>query len=188
MIRYYTNRELAQKLEVNLARWKRWSRSFLPPDPLGGMQSGYARQYLFKDLFKVFFGGYLLAHLKLSVTDSRKVLDEVTSWLGSNGFFDWDFSGKNKKDSESFSNDVWLYFCPLASPGSDSQTDFRYLIRKVIDVQPRGSVGNRQTVVTYGEEFIPEKDFSASSVLRHPDMHGLNMSALYDTVVAKLTQ
>jgi hypothetical protein len=49
MIHYYTNREISQKLEINLARWKRWSRSFLPPDPLGGMQSGYARQYAFKE-------------------------------------------------------------------------------------------------------------------------------------------
>ena len=97
MIHYYTNRELAEKLEVNLARWKRWSRSFLPPDPLGGMQSGYARQYLFKDLFKVFLGGYLLGHLKLSVNESRKVLDDISPWLGNNGFFDWDFSDKEKK-------------------------------------------------------------------------------------------
>ena len=88
MIRYYTNRELAQKLEVNLARWKRWSRSFLPPDPLGGMQSGYARQYLFKDLFKVFLGGFLLGHLKLSVAESQKVLADISPWLEANGFYD----------------------------------------------------------------------------------------------------
>jgi hypothetical protein len=188
MIHYYTNRELAQKLEINLARWKRWSRSFLPPDPLGGMQSGYARQYLFKDLFKVFFGGYFLAHLKLSVTASRKVLDDLSPWLAINGFLDLDASGRKENETGSFSNDVWIYFCPLASVGNDSEPGFRYLIRKVIDVQPRGSAGNRQTVVTYEEEFIPEEDFSALDVLRHPEMHGINLSALYDTVVAKLIQ
>jgi hypothetical protein len=156
MIHYYTNRELAQKLEINLARWKRWSRSFLPPDPLGGMQSGYARQYLFKDLFKVFFGGYLLGHLKLSVVDSRKVLDDLSPWLRKNGFFDWASAGKKKKETGVLSADVWVCFCPLSSPTDDAEPDFRYLIRKVLDVQPGERSGNRQTVVTYEEEFIPE--------------------------------
>lgn len=188
MIHYYTNRELAQKLEVNLARWKRWSRSFLPPDPLGGMQSGYARQYLFKDLFKVFFGGYLLGHLKLSVPDSRKVLVDLNSWMGKNGFFDWNSSGKEKKETGGLLADVWVHFCPLSTPTSDPEPDFRYLIRRVLDVKTAESAQGRRTVVTYEDEFIPEEDFSAFDVLRHPDMHGVNLSALYDTVAAKLTQ
>ena len=45
MIKFYTNRELSEKLSIGLSKWKRWSREFLPPDPLGGLQSGYARQY-----------------------------------------------------------------------------------------------------------------------------------------------
>jgi len=188
MIRYYTNRELAQKLEINLARWKRWSRSFLPPDPLGGMQSGYARQYLFKDLFKVFLGGYLLAHLKLSVTDSRKVLDNLAPWMGNNGFLDGDFSGKKKNGAKPLSRDVWIYFLPVASEGSDRDREFRYLIRKTLDVRRADRAGKRRTVVTYEEAIIPEKDCNASDVLRHPDMHGINLSALYDMVVAKLNQ
>jgi len=188
MIHYYTNRELAQKLEINLARWKRWSRSFLPPDPLGGMQSGYARQYLFKDLFKVFFGGYLLGHLKLPVADSRKVLDDLSPWLGKNGFFDWDSSGKKKKETGSLLADVWIYFCPLSSPNSEPEPHFCYLVCRVFDVQPADGAQGRRTVVTYEEEFIFEEDFSALDVLRHPDMHAINLSALYDTVVSKLTQ
>ena len=45
MIRFYLNRELSDRLGIRLSRWKRWSREFLPPDPLGGLQSGFARQY-----------------------------------------------------------------------------------------------------------------------------------------------
>lgn len=186
MIYYYTNRELAQKLEINLARWKRWSRSFLPPDPLGGMQSGYARQYLFKDLFKVFFGGYLLGHLKLSVPDSRKVLDDLSPWLGKNGFFDWDFSAKEKRETGGLLADVWIYFCPLTSSTGDPEPEFCYLIRSVLDVQPAERFPERRTVVTYEDEFISEEDFSAPDVLRHPNMHGINLSALHANVVAKL--
>jgi hypothetical protein len=184
MIHYFTNRELAQKLEINLARWKRWSRSFLPPDPLGGMQSGYARQYLFKDLFKVFFGGYLMGHLKLSVADSRKVLDDLSPWLEKNGFYDWNSSDKEKKETGGLLADVWVYFCPFASTGAEPE--LRYLIRRVLDVQSADSAQGRRTVVTYEEDFIPEEEFSAVDVLRHPDMHGINFSALHANVVAKL--
>jgi hypothetical protein len=45
MIKFFTNREVSNRLDINLSKWKRWSREFLPPDPLGGMQSGFARQY-----------------------------------------------------------------------------------------------------------------------------------------------
>ena len=152
------------------------------------MQSGYARQYLFKDLFKVFFGGVLLAHLKLSVTDSRKVLDDLSPWLGNNGFFDQDFSGKENKETTHFSNEVWICFCPLPSPASDGQTGFRYLIRNVVDVQPVDSAHPRRIAVTCEDDFIPEEDFNTLDVLHHPGMHVINLSAMYDRVVAKLTQ
>ena len=33
-MKYYTNRELSRLFDINLATWKRWSREFLPPDPL----------------------------------------------------------------------------------------------------------------------------------------------------------
>ena len=66
MVTFYQNRELSQKLGVKLAKWKRWSREFLPPDPLGGLQSGYARQYNLNDAFSVYLGGYLVSELKFS--------------------------------------------------------------------------------------------------------------------------
>lgn len=87
MIRFYTNRELAEKLEINLARWKRWSREFLPPDPLGGMQSGFARQYNPDDGFKVFLCGHLVAELKFSIPDARIVLSDLRGWLKECGFY-----------------------------------------------------------------------------------------------------
>ncbi|MBW2491912.1 MAG: hypothetical protein JRE65_12275, partial [Deltaproteobacteria bacterium] len=55
MIKFFTNRELSDSLDIKLTKWKRWSREFLPPDPLGGMQSGYARQYHPDQAFTVFF-------------------------------------------------------------------------------------------------------------------------------------
>ena len=87
MLKIYTNRDLSVRLGINLAKWKRWSREFLPPDPLGGMQSGFARQYNFNDAFKVFLGGYLVAGLKLTIPEAKKVLQDLDKWLLDKGFY-----------------------------------------------------------------------------------------------------
>lgn len=86
MLKFYNNRELAGKLQINLAKWKRWSREFLPPDPLGGIQSGYARQYHPDQVFIVYLGGYFVAHLKFTIPEAKKILTDLQRWLNENGF------------------------------------------------------------------------------------------------------
>ena len=91
MIKFYTNRELSQTFRINLAKWKRWSREFLPPDPLGGLQSGYARQYNLNEAFRVFLGGHLVGALKYTIPDTRQILNDLHQWLTAHGFY-FDFS------------------------------------------------------------------------------------------------
>jgi hypothetical protein len=69
-----SNRELSRRLNVDLAKWKRWSRTFLLPDPRAGMQRGVTREYTIEDAFTVHLGGYLLGTLKLSAVESRKII------------------------------------------------------------------------------------------------------------------
>ena len=92
MIKFYTNKALSQAFKVNLAKWKRWSREFLPPDPLGGLQSGYARQYNLDEAFTVFLGGHLVADLKYTIPESRQILDDLQQWLVDHEFY-FDYSG-----------------------------------------------------------------------------------------------
>ena len=87
MIRFYTSRDLARRFKINLAKWKRWAREFLPPDPLGGMQSGYARQYHPDQAFSVLVGGHLVADHKFSIPQARRVLADLKPWMRHNGFF-----------------------------------------------------------------------------------------------------
>ena len=93
MIKFYTNKELSQIFDINLARWKRWSREFLPPDPLGGLQSGYARQYNLDEAFTVFLGGHLVAALKFTIPEARQILFELRQWLLDHDLY-FDFSGR----------------------------------------------------------------------------------------------
>jgi hypothetical protein len=88
MVQYYTNRELSNRLKINIARWKRWSREFLPPDPLGGLQSGYARQYNLNDAFTVFIGGYLVKDLDFAIPEAKQILLDLRASFIEMGFLE----------------------------------------------------------------------------------------------------
>ena len=87
MIKFYTNKELSKKFDVNLARWKRWSREFLAPDPLGGLQSGYARQYNPDEAFTVALGGHLVGDMKFSIPEAKQILFDLHQWLVDHRFY-----------------------------------------------------------------------------------------------------
>ena len=188
MVRYYNNRELAGKLEVNLARWKRWSRSFLPPDPLGGMQSGYARQYLFKDLFKVYLGGFLIGHLKLTVAQSQQVLVDISPWLDENGFLDWNNSNGKEEKSGTQMPDQTIYFCPLAAIDSSEASGFHYQIREVVQKIDRHQGSDCRTSITYRETYLPASSDRGACPCDHPQVRVINLTALFHLVVQKLVQ
>ncbi len=87
MIKFFTNRQLSKKLDINLARWKRWSREFIAPDPLGGMQSGYARQYNPDEAFNVYLGGHLVSDLKFAIPEAKQILADLQQWFKDKGFY-----------------------------------------------------------------------------------------------------
>ncbi|BBO66830.1 hypothetical protein DSCA_07600 [Desulfosarcina alkanivorans] len=186
MIHYYTNRELSEKLEINLARWKRWSRSFLPPDPLGGMQSGYARQYTFKDLLKVFLGGHLISHLRLSVQDSRKVLADLAPWLKKAGFFDMNGSLGAESQKTEPPQPYRIYFCPLPRAETRNGSNFGYLIRRSVSVDSDESAPGHRVTERVAETLIHSGAPDGRTFLTDPNVRIINISALVDLLVDRL--
>lgn len=187
MIHYYTNKEISNLLGINLAKWKRWSRSFLPPDPLGGMQSGYARQYVFKDVFKVFLGGYLISHLKLSVTESKQVLVDLVPWLRKEGFLRLSGSNKELLERKRSAGGYRIYFCLQPPGGGNAKPGNRYLIRKTIDATTK-EMPSAWHVVEVLSETMLRAEYSESSVealLKDPYLHLINLTALYTLLAEK---
>ena len=186
MIHYFTNREIAEKLDINLARWKRWSRSFLPPDPLGGLQSGYARQYVFKDLFKVYLGGYLVSHLKLSVIDAQTVLADLSPWLKKKGFLELNGSVEKVKENVGCEHPYQIFLRPLTVDNEKETSAFGYLVHRIIDTQPNGERGRHihQTI----EETILGCDIpDGPTFLMAPDVYIINLSAVFYDLIERLT-
>jgi hypothetical protein len=118
---YYNSKYLSEKLGINPAKWKRWAREFLPPDPLGGLQSGVARQFNVKDAFKVYLGGYLVSEMKFTIPDASQILSELSVWLQNNGFF----SFNPRRDSKNCSPPYHIYIYGIGPQR------FAYAIRSV---------------------------------------------------------
>ncbi|MGB5618815.1 MAG: hypothetical protein WBM78_18385 [Desulfobacterales bacterium] len=155
MLRFFSNRELSAGLSIPLARWKRWSREFLPPDPLGGLQSGVARQFSVDEALIVFLGGHLVAELKTSVPDARQILKDLTSCLRDIGLF------ANSRIHERFSAgaaDAIIFYTIFiyrerTEPGLAAR--FTYMLRGEISRTSQDHGGRTVYLERYIEERIP---------------------------------
>ena len=154
MIKYYTNRELAQQLSINLAKWKRWSREFLPPDPLGGLQSGYARQYSPDDAFTVLLGGHLVSELKFTIPEAKTILADLHPWRRKKGF-SYDIKG-NAIDGGGIETLIKRYLIFIGHSRNSVQTDlrFQYTVRGIIANKPVHYKGFEIMEELYDESYI----------------------------------
>jgi hypothetical protein len=159
MIKFFTNRELSDRLGIKLAKWKRWSREFLPPDPLGGMQSGYARQYNPDQAFTIFLGGHLVADLKFSIPEANQIIQDLNKWLSEKGFF-FDLKGHSMFDKGMDALIKKYIIFIWREKGADKRFKFIYTIRGVISNEPVQHKGFEMMKKLYVETSVnqgPEK-------------------------------
>jgi hypothetical protein len=83
---YFKSRYISDALDIKLAKWKRWVREFLPPDPLSGRQSGYARNFNIRDAFHVYLAGYLVGTVGFSVAQARQIMSDLEPSLKRRGY------------------------------------------------------------------------------------------------------
>jgi len=183
MLRFFSNRELSAGLSIPLARWKRWSREFLPPDPLGGLQSGVTRQFSVDEALIVFLGGHLVAELKTSVPDARQILQDLTPCLRDIGLF------ANSRIHERFSagsTDLITFYTIVICRGSTEPglaARFTYTLRGQISSSSQAHGGRTVYIERYIEERLP---LSAQSLPRQLSSRTLNISAMAEFFVNAL--
>lgn len=146
MLKYYLNKDLSQKLSVPLAKWKRWSREFLPPDPLGGYRSGYARQYSLREAFRVYLGGHLVSDLRFTIPEARTILDNLDSWIGRHIIPRGGFPASGDADRKGpppYEIHIWT-----VGPDGDGGR-FRYVVREMESVKSTVENGDRRVEERY---------------------------------------
>ena len=185
MIRFYTNKELSQKFDINLARWKRWSREFLPPDPLGGLQSGYARQYSIDDAFTVVLGGHLVGDLKFSVPEAKQILIDLNQWLVDHDFYVY-FS-KSSKSAETEPSRAQRYHIAIIGPEAqhEDNSGLSYLISGIHAEDFVTFQGDRMRRQYFTEAFISPRDCEVFRT-NTESYRVLNISGLHKTFLKRL--
>jgi hypothetical protein len=177
MYELFTNRELAARLDINLAKWKRWSREFLPPDPLGGLQSGYARQYNFNDAFMVFLGGYLVSALKFPIPEARRILGELNQWLLEHGFYrEFGETARPSPEADLQAKEFHIEIYTFES-SANSDSPFRYRISGILADKPAEYRGYAIRQRFYTSVSIPDKSLLPDAELSAA-MRCLNISTL----------
>ena len=183
MLRFFSNRELSAGLSIPLAKWKRWSREFLTPDPLGGLQSGVTRQFSVDEALIVFLGGHLVAELKTSVPDARQILRDLKPCLRDIGFF---AHSRVHERFRAVAADPIAFYTISINRGSSEPglaVRFSYLLRGGISrsYQERGE----RTV--YLERYIEERlPLATPSLPKQLSSRTLNISAIAEFFVNAL--
>lgn len=185
MIKFFTNQELSHKLGINLARWKRWSREFLPPDPLGGLQSGYARQYNIDQAFTVYLGGYLVGDLKFTIPEARRILLDLHTWLVAHQFYS-EFSRSGPPTTENSPAIAYYQIALCRSADAEiGDSDFFYIIQGVIvdELGHADSLTVRQQ--RFVESTIPSEK-NAAAIKAAAGYRVLNISVLRNRFLTSL--
>lgn len=188
MIRFYLNRELSRQFGIRLSRWKRWSREFLPPDPLGGLQSGFARQYSLQEAFQVFLGGHLVAGLKFSIPETKIILKDLKEWIA-NQYFLYPPS-EERSSIRQAAKEYRIYIFVGQEPNQVMQTH-AYMIRRVIDQERSHGKGTRIVTERYIENWL-ERGEANAGFDRLEDVPGwmtakiLYITKVYEVFIEKL--
>ena len=185
MIKFYTNQELSRRFGIKLSRWKRWSREFLLPDPLGGLQSGYARQYNRDQAFTVYVGGFLVAELKFTIPEARLILNDLHPWLVEKRFYanfsDREPVGKNDRPAVQY---YQIDIGRMAMTGPDV-SGFCYCFKSVTADEWKDVNGAWMHQTQSVEEAI-NSETNDASMHTMAGYRVLNISVLHDTFLKAL--
>ena len=185
MIKFYTSQQLSRAFDIKLARWKRWSREFLPPDPLGGLQSGYARQFNADQAFTVYLGGFLVRNLRFTIPEARAILSDLNDWLVEQRFFTtFTRSDPSNGDTPAGIDHYLIAICRIGGAG-DNGSDFYYIIRGIISntQEPADGNGVRQqrlveSTICAEKKAVPIKQTASHRVLNISVLRKRFLSAL----------
>jgi hypothetical protein len=108
-----TNTITAEKLDIPLSKIRRWTKEFLPPDPLATRRSGYTRKFTENDGFIVYVSGFLVSNLDFSFASARDIMKELSSWIYKIGLLPNIPSSAKRLGVDSKIQDYEVNFFPL---------------------------------------------------------------------------
>jgi len=89
----FTSREIIERLDFDIYRWRQLTRQFLPADPEAGRRSGKTRLFPLEDILLVEFADRLLK-AQFPSNSVKQILTSLKSYFVKNKYFplsNWDY-------------------------------------------------------------------------------------------------
>ena len=80
-----TNKKLSESLDLPIARVRRWTKEFLPPDLVATRRSGYSRKFSLNEGFFIYWGGTMVQQYNITYDIVRKMINVIRPWALCNG-------------------------------------------------------------------------------------------------------
>ena len=121
---------------------------------MGGLQSGYARQYNPDEAFTVYLGGHLVGNLKFTIPDARLILHDLRQWLVNHEFY-FNFSGTAKPVKKP-AHPVSEYLVAIISENmtDDSEQRFSYCAKGILTDESIDFLGHQVRQVRFTKSSI----------------------------------
>jgi hypothetical protein len=81
-----TNQKLSEGLNIPLSKIRRYTKEFMPPDPIATRRSGYTRRFSNNDGFFIYLGGTLVMNHGFTYEAARWSLQILRPWFLNMGY------------------------------------------------------------------------------------------------------
>ena len=155
--------------------------------PLGGLQSGYARQFNPNEAFAVYLGGHLVADLKFTIPEAKQILRDLDQWLLEKGFkFDVKINAESKEGVESLIKRYRIFI--VRHPADpESERELCYVVRGLISNRPAEHMGFPVMEERYVETFIGSQTVDIER-LGAGSVKVLNITGVLERFIEQLQQ
>ncbi|MBI5895617.1 MAG: hypothetical protein HZB24_06300, partial [Desulfobacterales bacterium] len=133
-----------------------------------------ARQFNLRDVFKIYFGGYLVGELKFTIPEAVRILSDLSPWLKKNGFYELQIKLGPARNGNGHHSFIYIHCC--------FNLHFTYCIRTV-----SGCVQSSPEIYqeTFTQAFIAtEADPLATG--QSPSATVIAITALYDNLLRRI--
>jgi len=87
MNKFYTNKELADKLHIPLTKVRRYANMILNPDEEATQQSGKSRKNNLREAFHIYLCAHMITKMGFTMNEVQTILKDISPWLDQKGIY-----------------------------------------------------------------------------------------------------
>ena len=196
MKKFYSNKELSEKLVIPLTKIRRYSGTILDPDEEATRQSGKSRKLSKKEAFLIYLCAHLVTKMGMVMDEAEAIIHDISPWLEANGFFPDSPKGKqddtfyydyiNEKDELVPGERPWYFPIEIQIMRANTPSGFFYrTIKEIPDSRKIRKIKGRQvTEIQFEEGYILTYD--QHYIIDNLNVYLLKISALVHDFDSKI--